>query len=1400
MKKLTPILMLLFAITAFGQIPTYYNGLDLNLTGTALKAELATKIINTHTNNLSYSDIWDASKVTDLNPSNSAEVLLIYGWEDGSDGDTGNDRERGIDDTCGPGSCVGLWNREHVFANSLASPDLDDGGTSGAPYADAHNLRPCDSPTNSSRGNKLFATGSGNSGAVTGGWYPGDEWKGDVARIAMYMYLRYGDQCKPTFLGVGDSSGTPDDMIDLFLQWNAEDPVSDFEKARNTYHENTSNTYAQGNRNPFIDNPSFATDIWGGPQAEDLFDGSSDTTAPTAPSNLLSSSITGSSFSLAWTASTDDVAVTGYTILFNGLVVGTSSTTTFSAANLSASTTYTVTVKAYDAAGNISTASSSIMVTTSAGGGGVASDLFLSEYIEGSSNNKAVEVANFTGSTVDLSIYTLKKQTNGGGAWSSAFALTGNLANGDVYVVAHSSAVAAITNEADATTGGSPTNFNGNDPVGLFKNDVLIDIIGTFDGGTSSFAANVTLQRKSTITSPNTTYTTIEWNSLASDTFTGLGSHTFEGAGTPDTDAPTVPTSLASSNITETTVDLAWNASTDNIGVTSYAVYQDAVLIANPTTTSYTVTGLTSGTSYDFTVRANDGAANQSTDSNTENVTTTTPDTEDPTAPTSLTASNTTQTTTDLSWTASTDNVAVTSYTVYQGGVEIGTSNTTSYNVTGLTASTSYTFTVRANDAAANQSTDSNTENVTTSSAPSGQISDLIISEYVEGSSFNKALEIANFTGSNVDLSIYTLKRQTDGAGAWSSAYSLTGTLATGDVYIVANSSASTDITNVADATTGGSPVNFNGNDPVGLFKNDVLIDIVGTFDGGSSNFAANTTLRRKSSVTSPNTTYTVAEWDSFASDTFDGLDSHTVDGVNTFLGTTDNNWDTASNWSSGAVPSNTDANIATGKIVNASGSISVADLTIESGSVLTVTTNLTTTGTVTVNSGASLIAKNSTAFNITYNRNIGSTNWHLISSPVTDETLEDIIGGHSFATGTAPNIGIGDYVNSTPGWTYATSGTTGTLSSAEGRSIKLTATGDLSFSGAMPLSDISITIADGGGSGNGFNLIGNPFPSFIAGNHTSPSASNNILRANTGILSEETIWFWDQVDKKYVQVNQASALIDGIRYIAPGQGFFVRSSGAGGSFSFSEDLQGHETTDTFGRRQARNSDPYTHIQLTLSDQTSNRTTDIIYTTQGSTGWDNGYDASLFSGANNSFAIYSHLLSDSQGQNLGIQSLPNTDFDMIIPIGVNASAGAEITITADITNLPTDLKVYLEDRTNNTFTLLDPSSVYTTTLASDTSGIGRFYLYTTAQTLSVDEINLNAISIYTTDTNSLRVVGVHNGNANIRIYDILGKQLFNTSFVGNGVNDLPLPNIRTGVYIIQLETIEGKLSKKIIKK
>ena len=261
MKKIISTISLFFAaVVALAQPQAYYNGIDFNLNGQPLKNALATRITNTHYDQISYDQIWTALKKTDLNPSNSNQVMLIYGHQGVTSGKYS--RVRTKDDNGGNNL---QWNREHVYARSLGTPNLEQT----AANSDAHHLRSSDVQLNGDRANKKFASGTGNSGSVGSNWYPGDEWKGDVARMMMYMYLRYPNQCLPNNVGVGTITSSFDNMIDLFLQWNAEDPVSQLEIQRNTYLANTSNSAGQGNRNPFIDNPYLATKIWGGPVAED---------------------------------------------------------------------------------------------------------------------------------------------------------------------------------------------------------------------------------------------------------------------------------------------------------------------------------------------------------------------------------------------------------------------------------------------------------------------------------------------------------------------------------------------------------------------------------------------------------------------------------------------------------------------------------------------------------------------------------------------------------------------------------------------------------------------------------------------------------------------------------------------------------------------------------------------------------------------------------------------------------------------------------------------------------------------------------------------------------------------------------------------------------------------------
>lgn len=200
--------------------------------------------------------------------------------------------------------------------------------------------------------------------------------------------------------------------------------------------------------------------------------------------------------------------------------------------------------------------------------------------------------------------------------------------------------------------------------------------------------------------------------------------------------SPTVPGNLNAAPVSTSQVDLAWQASTDNVGVTEYAVYRCSGNGCTPSTkvatvsssTTFNNTGLTAGTTYMFAVSARDAAGNESAKSTPDVATALNlqADTTSPTVPSNLVATSISASQINLSWQASTDNVGVTGYSIYRctgngctPTVEIGiVSSGTTFQNTGLTAGTTYTYAVSAMDAAGNDSAVSVPATATTQAAP----------------------------------------------------------------------------------------------------------------------------------------------------------------------------------------------------------------------------------------------------------------------------------------------------------------------------------------------------------------------------------------------------------------------------------------------------------------------------------------------------------------------------------------------------------------------------------------------------------------------------------------------------------------------------------------------------------
>ncbi|MEQ8926598.1 MAG: lamin tail domain-containing protein [Fulvivirga sp.] len=570
------------------------------------------------------------------------------------------------------------------------------------------------------------------------------------------------------------------------------------------------------------------------------------------------------SFTVAGANLTDDITITAPTnfevstddVAFSGSVILTESGGTVS--------TTTVFVRFTPVSGFNSVKSDELTISTTGtanetvavsgtetGNAAPVSDLFISEYIEGSSSNKALEIYNNSGAVADLSLYRIVRYNNGSTTASDTLELAdvgATLAAGDLIVIANPSASTDILNVADITS--EITFYNGDDALRLYKEDQLIDEFGevgvdpgsawdvaggsgvTNGGATAEF----TLVRKSSIMAGNpvplgsfgTNPTDSEWTVFAQDDFSNLGFHVIDGVTSP------------SLTVTESLTDFG---SVDN-GSSS-------------TSQSFTVEG--ADLTEDITITATTNFEVSTDDASFSNAVT-------------LTQAGGIVSTTTI-FTRFTPTSGFNSFK--SGSITISTSGTSSEVI-------AVSGTETGNAALA---------------------SDLFISEYIEGSSSNKAIEIYNNSGATADLSLYKIVRWNNGSTTASDTIELADispTLAAGGIVVIANPDAMQSILDIADIT---SEITFyNGDDALRLYKEDAVIDEFGEVGvdpgsawdvaGGSGvtngGATANFTLIRKSSITAGNpiplgsfgTTPENSEWTVLAEDDISNLGFHAIDGV----------------------------------------------------------------------------------------------------------------------------------------------------------------------------------------------------------------------------------------------------------------------------------------------------------------------------------------------------------------------------------------------------------------------------------------------------------------------------------------------------------------------------------------
>ena len=363
-----------------------------------------------------------------------------------------------------------------------------------------------------------------------------------------------------------------------------------------------------------------------------------------------------------------------------------------------------------------------------------------------------------------------------------------------------------------------------------------------------------------------------------------------------------------------------------------------------------------------------------------------------------------------------------------------------------------------------------------------------------------------------------------------------------------------------------------------------------------------------------------------------------------------------------------------------------------------------------------------------------------------------------------------------------------------------------LEFTGDINAGNVNVSVinndAANSGSGTRFNLVANPYPSFINANNNA--GTNNFIKTNgesgsggNDVLMSgafNCLYAWG--GSSYSTINQASAAT----YIAPGQGFMIAAeSTSSANLSFTANMQTASGSDDFISGDIID-DERAELFIKLSQINIERRTEVYFLDNVTDGLDIGYDSSTFELANNT--IYSRLVEGGEGMDLAIQSLPFSEmWDKVIPLGINALGGEEMTISISHRTTPADLNIYLEDTEEGTMTnLLDGDFVYTPT--SDLEGVGRFFIHMTADTMSNGEVSTSMLNAYKEiDASYITIEGLatQSNETKVSLYNILGREVLSTTLNNNmGTQTISTVGLSAGIYVIELESGSDRLTKKLL--
>ena len=472
-----------------------------------------------------------------------------------------------------------------------------------------------------------------------------------------------------------------------------------------------------------------------------------DRSAPSAPGDIVVDSATKSSVELHWTPSRDNVGVVGYDVylgtsrdgVYRTSRVGVTVEPRTVITRLVCGTSYAVAVNAFDVAGNRSRGTAAVVASTEC----VDTDPPTAPSgIRQLANTETTATITWDGSMDDNVVagYRLFLGPAAVGTTQTIWFTFANLPCGstleagiEAYDVAGNTSVRsrfyiatqpcqdstpptppADLRQTEATASTVAINWTASsDDVGVEGYEVSIDgIVVDTTAGTSFRVSNLTCSRSYTVA-------VVAVDTAGNRSAPALLRVKTSACSEPppgDTVPPSSPTGLGVNAVSQTSVQVVWQPSTDNVGVSGYGVYRSGAQLGTTSTTGYTFSGLTCGTSYQLGVDAFDAAGNRSSVAQVVAATAACSqpppppppppggDTTPPSVPANVVQLNRTETSITILWAASTDDVGVAGYRLFRGGTSVGTTSQTSYTFTGLQCGSTYTLGVHAYDAAGNHS------------------------------------------------------------------------------------------------------------------------------------------------------------------------------------------------------------------------------------------------------------------------------------------------------------------------------------------------------------------------------------------------------------------------------------------------------------------------------------------------------------------------------------------------------------------------------------------------------------------------------------------------------------------------------------------------------------------------